>query len=257
MALNPRAQKNHDDLFQGYVSKVTVTDPELSEIFGNFAFDEVLAHGNLDARTRLMVLLASTIACQALLEYRMLFGPAMVVGVTPVEIKEIVYQAVPYVGIAKVLDFIEGANEFLVERGVALPLQPQSVTTPEDRFEKGLEIQKQIAGEEGLRKMLDSAPSDQQHIYRFLAANCFGDHVSRGGIDLAMRELLTFSMLISLGGCDLQVKGHVAANLRVGNTRATLISVVTQLLPYIGYPRALNALRAIDEIVPFQSPTST
>jgi 4-carboxymuconolactone decarboxylase len=29
-----------------------------------------------------------------------------------------------------------------------------------------------------------------------------------------------------------------------------LLSVVTQLLPYIGYPRTLNAVRLIDEIIP-------
>jgi len=55
-------------------------------------------------------------------------------------------------------------------------------------------------------------------------------------------------MLVSLGGWDPQVKGHVAANLNVGNDRARLIDVVTQLLPFIGYPRTLNALRAIDEV---------
>ena len=44
------------------------------------------------------------------------------------------------------------------------------------------------------------------------------------------------------------MKGHVAANLNVGNDRAKMIEVVTQLLPFIGYPRTLNALRAIDEI---------
>jgi 4-carboxymuconolactone decarboxylase len=111
-------------------------------------------------------------------------------------------------------------------------------------------MQKRIAGEEGLQKMLEAAPEDQLHIHQFLAANCFGDYVSRSGIDLATRELLTFSMLISLGGCDPQAKGHVAGNLRVGNSRATLIDVVTQLLPFIGYPRTLNALRAIDEVSP-------
>jgi 4-carboxymuconolactone decarboxylase len=55
-------------------------------------------------------------------------------------------------------------------------------------------------------------------------------------------------MLVSLGGCEPQAKGHVAANLRVGNDRSRLIDVVTQLLPYIGYPRTLNALRVIDEV---------
>ena len=37
---------------------------------------------------------------------------------------------------------------------------------------------------------------------------------------LQTRELLTLSMLATLGGCDAQVKGHVAANLNVGNDRA-------------------------------------
>jgi 4-carboxymuconolactone decarboxylase len=55
-------------------------------------------------------------------------------------------------------------------------------------------------------------------------------------------------MLVSLGGCESQVGGHVAANLRVGNDRARLIDVLTQLLPFIGYPRTLNGLRVVDEI---------
>ena len=87
------------------------------------------------------------------------------------------------------------------------------------------------------------------HIQRFLSANCFGDRYTRTGIDVPTRELLTLSMLVSLGGCDAQVKGHVAGNLNDGNDRARLIDVVTQLPPFIGYPRALNALRAIDEVV--------
>ena len=55
-------------------------------------------------------------------------------------------------------------------------------------------------------------------------------------------------MLVSLGGCEAQVEGHVAANLNVGNDRARLIDVLTQLLPFIGHPRALNGTRAIDEV---------
>jgi 4-carboxymuconolactone decarboxylase len=65
------------------------------------------------------------------------------------------------------------------------------------------------------------------HIQRYLSAHCFGDHYARRGIDVPTRELLTFSMLVSLGGCEAQVKGHVAANLNVGNDRARLIDVLT------------------------------
>jgi 4-carboxymuconolactone decarboxylase len=242
------ARKNHDELVPRHVSTLAVTDPELIEIFDNFAFDEVLRHGNLDARTRLMVQLASMIACQALREYRVILGAALTVGVTPVEVKEIVYQAVPYVGMAKVVDFIHATNEVLTERGVALPLPGQSTTAPENRTEKGLAIERQIVGSAVVEKLYASAPDDQLHIQRYLSAHCFGDHYTRSGIDVPTRELLTFSMLASLGGCEAQVKGHVAANRNVGNDRSRLIDVLTQLLPFIGYPRTLNALRAIDEV---------
>ena len=126
MAPNKQARKNHDDLFPGLVSTLAKTDPELIEVFDNFAFDEVLRHSDLSARTRLMVQLASLIASQALREYRVMLGAALTAGVTPVEAKEIVYQAVPYVGMAKVFDFIHATNEVLTERGVALPLPGQS-----------------------------------------------------------------------------------------------------------------------------------
>jgi 4-carboxymuconolactone decarboxylase len=245
---NEQARRNHDELFPGHVSTVAVTDPELIETFDNFAFDEVLRHGNLTTRIRLMIQLASLIACQALREYRVMLSAALTVGVTPVEAREIVYHAVPYVGIAKVFDFIHATNEVLIERGVVLPLPGQSTTTPENRAEKGLAIQKQIVGSDFVENLYASAPDDRLHIERYLSANCFGDHYTRTGIDVPTRELLTFSMLVSLGGCEAQVKGHVAANRNVGNDRACMIDVLTQLLPFIGYPRTLNALRAVDEV---------
>ncbi len=248
MAINEQAQKNHDQLFPGHVSAAAVTDPDLVEIFDNWAFDEVLREGNLEIQTRLMVQLAAILACQAVREYRAMLGAALNVGVTPVEVKEILYQSVPYVGMARAFDFIQATNEVLIERGVRLPLPSQSTTTPENRAEKGLALLKQIVGTEAIEKYRASVPADQQHIQSFLAAHCFGDHYTRTGIDVQTRELLTLSFLVALGGCDAQVKAHVAANLNVGNDRARLIDVITQLLPFIGYPRTLNALRAVDEV---------
>lgn len=248
MAPNATAQKNHDQLFPNYVSRVAATDPELIDIFDNFAFDEVLRGSTLPVKTRLILQLAAIIACQAVREYRAMLGAALNVGVTPVEAKEVLYQAVPYLGIAKVYDFIEATNDVLTERGVTLPLPGQSTTTPETRMEKGLAAQKQIVGEDVVEKLYASAPADQMHIQHLLSAHCFGDHYTRTGLDVATRELVTLSFLAALGGCDAQVKGHVAANLHVGNDRAVLVDAVTQLLPFIGYPRTLNALRAITEV---------
>ena len=246
MAITETAQHNHDALFPNHRSTLKETDPELVELFDNWAFDEVQEHGGLDDRTRLMVQLAAIIACRSVNEYRVMLGGALNIGVTPVEVKEIVYQAVPYVGMAGLFDFLHATNEVLQSRGITLPLAGQSTTTPDTRFEKGLEVQKRIFGER-IDQMRAQSPKDQMHIQDYLSANCFGDYYTRTGLDLKTRELLTFSMLASLGGCEPQLAAHLAGNLSVGNDRQVLISTVTHLLPFIGYPRTLNALRVINE----------
>lgn len=247
MAISETALKNHEELFPNYKSTLKNTDPELIEVFENFAFDEVLRYGNLDTRTRLIVILGSMIASKALSGYKVMLGGALNVGITPIEVKEIVYQAVPYVGIAKVFDFIHATNDILQSRGITLPLESQSITSPETRSEKGLALQKEIFGDM-IDVMYREAPANQRHIQEYLSANCFGDYVTRTGLDTKTRELLTFSMLLSLGDCEPQLKGHIQGNLNIGNDKEILLSIVTQLIPYVGYPRALNALRCINEV---------
>jgi 4-carboxymuconolactone decarboxylase len=246
MAISGRARRNHDALFPDHRSTLQETDPELVELFDNWAFDEVLRDETLDARTRLMVQLAALIASHSVGEYRVMVGAALTVGVTPVEVKEILYQAVPYVGMGKVFDFLHATNDVLRGKGVALPLPAQSTTNRETRREKGLEVQRRLFGET-IDQLYAHSPKDQLHVQEFLTANCFGDHLTRAGLDLKTRELLTFSMLAALGGCEPQLAGHVAGNLAAGNDRRVLVSTITHLLPFIGYPRTLNALRIVNE----------
>lgn len=71
---------------------------------------------------------------------------------------------------------------------------------------------------------------------------------TRGTLDLKMRELVTFCAICCLGGCEPQAKAHAGANLSVGNTREMLIEAITQCLPFIGFPRTLNAISCINEV---------
>jgi 4-carboxymuconolactone decarboxylase len=118
---------------------------------------------------------------------------------------------------AKVFDFLRTTNDVLTERGIELPLPGQSTTTPETRMEQGRAVQAQIIGEDTGKHLYASALADEQHIQRFLSANCFGDHLTRTGIDVPTREL-TFAMLVALGGCDPQVKGHVPTRSRASSS---------------------------------------
>jgi 4-carboxymuconolactone decarboxylase len=223
------------------------TDPELVDHFGRFAFGEVPDRARLDPHLTWLVRLAALVACQAHQQYSVTLKVALDEGVSPVEAKELLYQAVAYLGMGKIVEFLHLTNDELDERGVPLPLPPQSTTTIATRFEKGWDAQFAIIGER-LRSLHEDAPADEVHLQRWLTENCFGDHYTRGGIDLRTRELLTFVLLVAHGGCDPQVASHVAGNLRMGNGRAVLIDTLSLLVPWIGYPRMLNGLRAVDEV---------
>ena len=83
MNISETAHRNHEELWPDYKSKAKVTDPELIEVFDNFAFDEVVQHDTMDTKTRVMMILASTIGSQALTEFRMLVNAALNGGHKP------------------------------------------------------------------------------------------------------------------------------------------------------------------------------
>ncbi|OXN00094.1 carboxymuconolactone decarboxylase family protein [Bifidobacterium vansinderenii] len=247
MDITPAAEEYHRHFFPN-TELLREDDPDLAQIIENFAFDEVPNEpgvNDLDDRTRYMAILATLLGAQCLTEFRGIVPAALTAGVTPVEAKEITYQAVAYLGIARVYPFLAALNDVLRERGVKLPLESQSTTTAEDRREKGTQAQVDIFGD-GMKDFYKSGPAEKRHINRWLAANCFGDYYTRTGLDLKQREMITFCFIAAQGGCEPQLTAHAAANIRLGNDRAFLISVVSQCLPYIGYPRSLNALRCVD-----------
>jgi 4-carboxymuconolactone decarboxylase len=221
--------------------------------FDNFAFDEVYADAArldpaLDCHIQVMVQLAAILAAGGLAEFRVMAAAALAHGgVSPVELKEIVYHSIAYVGMARAYDYLHAANDVLTDAGVELPLPGQSASTTASRLDHGKSVQGRIVGGDAVAPSLTDTPADEVRFQRYLAANCFGDTVGRRGIDLEVRELLILSMLVALGGADAQVRGHVDGNLEVGNTRERLLAVLTVLMPYIGYPRTLNGLAAIND----------
>ena len=214
------------------------TDPEFAERFEQFAFEEVVNEPGqqIDEVTRHMAILAALLGCQGTEAFRLELPCALDAGITPVMAKEIVYQAVDYLGIGRVLPFLDITNEVLSSRGVALPLEGQCTTTMENRLEKGAQAQADIFGPQMLEAWKTS------HINRWLAANCFGDYYTRTGLTLAQREMITFCFLAAQSGCEPQLTAHAKGNMNLGNDKDFLIRVVSQCLPYIGYPRSLNAI---------------
>jgi len=245
MAVTQKAKKYHEKMM-GNASAFSKTDPEFTERLYNFAFDEVVNNDDCDDKTRFMAILAALIGCQGIDAFYVFAKAAMNFGLTPVEIREIVYQAVDYCGIGRVFPFLNAINKIFEEKGIALPLEAQAATTMRTRLKAGVQAQVDIFGD-GMKEFYKSGPEESRHINRWLAENCFGDYYTRKGLDYRQREMITFCFLAAQGGCEAQLVSHSAANLRIGNDKAFLIKIISQCLPYIGYPRSLNALKCVND----------
>ena len=220
-------------------------DSEFSKRLKYFVEEEIEKNEelSLDAETRNLAVISVLIATQSIDMYKEYVKEVVVDKINPVMIKEIVYQAVDYLGLGKVYPFLYATNEVFEECKITLPLQNQETTTLNDRLEKGVEKQVAIFGDH----MKEAWKSSQ--IGYFLASNCFGDYYTRNGLDLAQRELITFCFLMAQGGCEPQLIAHATGNMNLGNDRVFLMKVVFQCLPYIGYPRSLNAITCINQSV--------
>lgn len=235
-----------ETLFEGLDDSLIKTDPEWVDIVVNFSQEEVIKENKLTYKEQMLSILSVLLGTQALGEYKNMLHAALKSGVDPVSIKETVYQATAYLGIGRVHDFLVATNKVMEEFGITLSLPSQKTVTEKTRFHDGLEKQVSLFGL-GMRKQQTDAP-EFSDINRWLADNCFGDYYTRNGLNDREREMITFCFILAQGGCENQLRGHTAGNIMAGNDKAKLYSIVEQCMPYIGYPRILNAMNIIDEV---------
>jgi len=245
--LTEQAKANYEKAFKGAAGfGIEETDPEFAERIVNFAFDEVANHGNLPEDIRYMAILATLLGCQGIELFKEMVPAALNCGVSPVQVKEIVYQATAYLGLGRTYEFVKAVNDIFKAKGIALPLEGQSQTTMEDRLQKGNQVQINYFGE-GIRESWKKGEPSISHINYWLADNCFGDYYTRTGLDDRQREMITFCFIAAQGGCEPQLIAHAKANMGLGNSKEFLIEVISQCIPYIGYPRSLNANAAVNK----------
>lgn len=244
------AARNMQKFLGSETSSLSTTDPDFAAMRDRLIYGEITDHGTLNDRQRALITLVVLTAGQTMDDFKTHVNAALRVGASPVEIREAVYQCAPYIGFPRAESALKLVNEVFAEHRIALPLEKQSTVIEESRYADGLAVQKSIFGD-GIDKMHQAASEDQKDIVQnYLSAFCFGDIYTRKGLDLKMRELLTFSIISAFGGCESQVRSHVQGNLAVGNSRENLIDALAQSLPYMGFPRTLNALACVNAVVP-------
>lgn len=221
------------------------SDTEFYNIMENFINEVSNKSELLSNKQKELIKIVSLITQQSkeLLLYEI--ENALSLELTPIEIKEAVYQCAPYSGFPRTIDAINIVNKVFEKNNIHLPLEKQSTVTKQTIFEKGLTAQTTIFGE-AMREIANGENTPNPAYY--LITNCFGDYYTRNGLDLKTREMLTLCILINLG-TESQIKSHINGNVNMRNNKAFIQEMIYQCLPYCGYPRTLNALNCLNEVL--------
>ena len=89
--------------------------------------------------------------------------------------------------------------------------------------------------------------SSDGEFMQILQGYIFGDVCYTGSLDNRMRELVTVTVLTVLSALP-QIKAHVGASLNAGCTPVEIREAVYQCAPFIGFPKTLNAIAAMNEV---------
>ncbi len=226
------------------------TDPDLVNIMDFFIEKEVDVRNSKELNVKQRELIKIT-ALTTQESYELLkreTDKALRLGLTPVEIKEAALQCAPYSGFPRTADAMKAINEVFAANNIALPLKSRATVNKDTRFANGLDAQAGIFGD-GMRERAKDGPDKISPINYYLVTNCFGDYYTREGLDLSTHEMLTLVVLVNLG-TEPQIKAHINGNKNMGRDRKFIEAMIYECLPYMGYPRTLNALACLNEVMP-------
>lgn len=117
----------------------------------------------------------------------------------------------------------------------------------EKRFEQGSKNLQMIdgkAGERVIQALQDIAPDVGRYILEF----AFGDIYENDVLSFREREIVTITSLLTQGDTKNQLIVHINGSLNVGLTEREIIEVFTHCIPYVGFPKVLNAITIAKEV---------
>ena len=227
MALTPQARETFTRLF-GVEPQPHPTDPELFDILQNGIFDEAFSTGVLTDVERELLTITALTAMQTLLQLQAHVGAALNIGASPLQ----------------TLNAIDIANGVFEANGISLPLENAGTvdaTDPSAREQAGAAIQAPLYGNE-VKEVFSALPEPfDEFVPHLLTSSAFGDFATRGGLDVAQRELISLVAIAAIGATT-QLRPHVAGAIRAGSSRQKVAAALVQVMPYIGGPYALSGL---------------
>lgn len=222
--------------------------PDLAKLAIGFVYGDIYSRSGLNLQQRQLVTVAA-LATMGGLEPQLRFhiAGALNVGCPPRQLVELMIHLVIYSGFPSALNGTAALRQVFKENFIE-PEPSAAAESDPDTFSAGLAALQQIDGEAG-EKVISSLQAISPDLGRFIIEFAFGQVYTRGGLDLHQRELVTVASLAVMGSATPQLKIHSHGFLNVGGTQEQLIEIAIQIAAYAGFPRAINAALAIQDVL--------
>ncbi|AAY81120.1 carboxymuconolactone decarboxylase family protein [Sulfolobus acidocaldarius] len=118
----------------------------------------------------------------------------------------------------------------------------------ESKYQKGLELRKQVVGEKYVNRALSTATDFSKPLQDLITEHVWGNIWSRPVLDRKTRSLITVAMLIALNRPN-ELRIHIKGALRNGCSKEEIRELLIHSTVYCGFPAAVDAFKIAEEVI--------
>jgi alkylhydroperoxidase/carboxymuconolactone decarboxylase family protein YurZ len=222
--------------------------PGLDDLLAEAVYAGIWGRPQLAHAERAICTLAVLSALQRLPALKSMVATALRLSLTPRNIVEVFVQAGLYAGFVTTDASVAVAQEVFQAGGLSLALEAQSDASTEALDRKGREVMAQLHGARAEEGYAAPGNSVTAALYPMAIRYGYGELWSRPGLNHRQRLLCALAAFTALG-LEGQLRKFAKSAGNLGLTREEVIEAVIQTAPYGGFPRALNGLAVISDVL--------
>ena len=234
----------------GFPTNIPGTElaPGMDRLAEELVWGSIWARPGLALDDRMLAVLSALTSKQRLQQLRRYIGAAMHIGMPPRTIQEVFIHCGLYSGFPTILNSLSLANDEFAEQGITVPDAELPELDAEGLMTLGRATMQKLHGERAERGYAAPGNTTTAALYPTAIAYGYGDLWNRPGLSHRQRMICAVAAFTAIDLLPQLVKFAQSA-LNTGLTREQVIEIIMQTAPYSGFPRALNALSAFDDVL--------
>lgn len=208
---------------------------------------------NLSAKEKSIITIASLTAKGDLVTLKSELNKGLEAGLTVNEIKEILIHTYAYCGFPRSIRGLQTFMEVLNERktkGINDESGKEASPIKEDgnKYERGKTILEQLT-KTPQPNTLTGYSAFAPVIDTFLKEHLFADIFERDVLTFTQRELVTISVISSIGDAEPMLKSHLSIAINLGVSPEQLKEFLVVIKPFIGAKKTKAAKEVVSEVL--------